>query len=278
LDAVTGRIDIRYATTIEAVRDVGPRVVVKLSDGELETGDLLVGADGIHSRTRSLVFGDDAAHVRYLGYHTSSYLLHDPGLAKEVGDRFLMVAAPDRQVGLYPTGDGRIATWLVHRSPTRDLPARPRDTIHDVYGTGMGDLVSRALAHCPDGNGLYYDQVAQIEMSNWSRDSATLVGDACQAVSLMAGQGASLAVAGAYVLADELRRTPAVPAAITAYQKRMQPLAVATQRAGRRTARWLLPSSHWAINIRAAAFAALRLPGVAALLRPAFRTWQRSVI
>jgi flavin-dependent dehydrogenase len=57
---------------------------------------------------------------------------------------------------------------------------------------------------------VYYDQVAQIVLPRWSRHRVVLVGDAGYAVSLLAGQGASLAVGGAYVLAEQLATGPAL--------------------------------------------------------------------
>jgi 2-polyprenyl-6-methoxyphenol hydroxylase-like FAD-dependent oxidoreductase len=143
---------------------------------------------------------------------------------------------------------------------------------------GLGELVGRALRHRPPGRGLYYDQVAQIEMDGWTRGPVTLVGDACQAVSLMAGQGASMALGGAYVLADELRRGGPVAAAAARYEQRIRPFVRAKQHAGRRTARWLVPFSRRGIAARRLLLAAARLPGATKRLRPAFAAQRASVV
>jgi 2-polyprenyl-6-methoxyphenol hydroxylase-like FAD-dependent oxidoreductase len=95
-------------------------------------------------------------------------------------------------------------------------------------------VVRKTLRHCPRDASLYYDQVAQIEMDTWTRGPVTLVGDACQAVSFMAGHGASMALGGAYVLADELRQGGPVEAAALRYQQRLRPLIRDKQAAGRR--------------------------------------------
>src|SRR5690349_15931874 len=95
-------------------------------------------------------------------------------------------------------------------------------------------LVPRVLEHCPPGAELYYDQVAQVEVPHWSRARVVLIGHACQAVSLLAGQGASLAVAGAYVLGEHLATAESIEAALARYGQVWKPITTETQQVGRR--------------------------------------------
>lgn len=275
-DKLGDRVPVRYATTVESVTESADVVDVALTDGTTEHADLLIGADGIHSRVRELVFGPELPLLRYLGFHTASYLCDDNDLRARVEGKFLMVAAPGRQVGLYPTNDGRLAVWLTHRSADPAVPTDPRASLLDTY-RGMGGLVDTALRYCPPKADLYYDQVAQIVLDGWTRGRVTLVGDASQAVSLLAGQGASMAMGGAYVLAEELHgRAPAQGA--VRYEQRMRPSVRAKQRAGRRTANWLVPTTRWRIAARAAAFAVTRLPGGTKLARAALAGVVASVV
>lgn len=84
-------------------------VTVTLTDGTTATADLLVGADGVHSRVRHLLFGPEERYLRHLGNQTASYRLTDAALHARVGPRFLLVAVPGHQVELYPTSDERLA-------------------------------------------------------------------------------------------------------------------------------------------------------------------------
>jgi 2-polyprenyl-6-methoxyphenol hydroxylase-like FAD-dependent oxidoreductase len=107
--------------------------------------------------------------------------------------------------------------------------------------------------------------VAQTDLPNWSRGRVVLVGDACQAVSLVAGQGASLAIAGAYVLADQLACARRVEDALHGYERLWRPVITDRQRTARRTARWFVPESVRHLRARRAALCFAGLPGASRL-------------
>ncbi|PRX49462.1 2-polyprenyl-6-methoxyphenol hydroxylase-like FAD-dependent oxidoreductase [Prauserella shujinwangii] len=260
-ETVGDPVELRFGRTVDAVEQRPSGVVVTLSDGTREDVDLLVGADGVHSRVRELVFGPEREYFRYLGFHTAAYLIDDPGLRERLGGRFALTDSIDRQFGLYAVRGGGVTAFTVHRSADPELPDDPQRTLRECYG-GFGWLVPDALAHCPRPPRLYYDQVAQIEMPTWSDGRVALVGDACQAVSLLAGQGASLAVTGAHLLATELGKGDDIPGALARYERRLLPLVREKQAAGRKTAEWFLPRSRARLLARRGLLRAMRVPGL----------------
>lgn len=270
-------VKVRFDLTIDEVKYNEEHVEVLLTDGEWERADLLVGADGIHSRVRKLVFGDEQPFFRYLGFHTAAYIFEDWELRRELEGGFRMLSVPGRQVGLYPIRGGKIASFFVHRTPDNAAPSSYGDELQKVYG-GLGWLVPGALRHCRDQSEIYYDQVAQIEMSYWSRGRVTLVGDACQAVSLLAGEGASMAMGGAYLLARELHANRPIEESLAEYEALLKPMIERKQAAGRRTANWIVPLSQRRIAARNVALRLAGLPGLSWLLRPVLTSGTESVV
>jgi hypothetical protein len=109
---------IRFSTTIDAFRQSDDRHLhVSLSDGTVEEVDLLVGADGVPSATRSLMFGD-GSFVRELGYHAAAYVFEDAAIREHIGRRFLTLTDRGRQVSVYPIRGGRVATFWIDRDDT----------------------------------------------------------------------------------------------------------------------------------------------------------------
>ncbi|BCK67391.1 FAD-dependent oxidoreductase [Streptomyces libani subsp. rufus] len=261
-ESLADEIDLRHNTTIDRIDDDW----AVLSDGTALDADLIVGADGVHSRVRSLVFGGERDYLRYLSMHTGAFIFTDPEAFEQVRGRFVLTETPNRQMGFYGLDDDRIAVFAVHRTPDPALPGDPRERLRHTYA-GMGDLAERALANCPPPDHVYYDQVAQIDMPRWCDGRVTLIGDAAHAVSLVAGQGASLGVAGAYVLAERLHRSSSVPEGVADYERRWRPVATDIQRAARdRVTEWFLPTSSAKLLLRRWGLRAMRLPGLDRLL------------
>ncbi|MFD3324578.1 FAD-dependent monooxygenase [Streptomyces sp. NPDC058701] len=184
-------------------------VTVTFADGTRRVFDLVVVAEGLRSRTRSLIFpdiGSDA--VRELGFYTA-YLT----IPRTAGDTDLWrwhSAGRGRSITLRPDNLGTIRATLAFLSDVRGLDEIDRAGMVRVLRRTFADVgwaAPRVLAALDDAP-LYFDAVGQARMPSWSSGRTALLGDAAYCASPISGMGTSLALTGAYVLAGELAAHP----------------------------------------------------------------------
>lgn len=259
-DTTKDRVEYLFGDTITAIDDRDDGVRVTFEHGEDRTFDLVIGADGQHSRVRALRFGDEREFTRDLGHCVSVF-----SVPNHLGlDRWELVHhAPGRMVNLYSTAaDDEAKAAFFFASPSsfdrRDAAAQRR-IVAEVFG-GMGWEVPRLLESLPGATDFYFDALAVIELPKWSRGRVALVGDAAYCASPAAGQGTSLAIVGAYVLAGELAEN-GHQAAFDAYQSRMRDFVVRNQALAANVKR-MVPRSKTQIRVQSAMMRiGPRLPG-----------------
>ncbi|WP_407709988.1 FAD-dependent oxidoreductase [Arthrobacter nitrophenolicus] len=268
-DVPAGRVRIRYRARLAGAwndDDGGVRAAVVGPTGEVLTGDVLVGADGIHSEVRARIFGPERNYLRPLGMRAAAFIAEDPKLASRFRNRFVLTDSIGRMAGIYSLRTGEVAAFMVYRDAggTGSGPGSPdaRDRLCEEFA-GLGVTVDRLLELCPEYP--YDDVVAQTIMPVWHRGATVLVGDAGGAVSLLAGQGGSLAIAGGALLGDLLGPASSpdgVSAALGVFEERWRPQVEAAQKAGRRAARSFLPANRVQRLARRWVIRATHLPGV----------------
>ena len=124
--------------------------------------------------------------------------------------------------------------------------------------------ISAALEGAED---VYFDRVSQILMDRWSKGRVALVGDAAAAVSLLAGEGAGLGMAEAFVLAHEITACEGdYPTAFARYEASLRPFVEGKQRSARAFASSFTPRTGFGIWLRNLAIRLMALPGVPGLL------------
>lgn len=201
-----GDIELVFARSIQAVEQDEREVRVVLTDGSSRVFDLLIGADGLHSNVRRLVFGDESLFEKYYGYYTSSYTIDN---YLETNPSYLSYTIPGKQTGIYSPRSGKLTTFFIFASAQKldydhhDIAAQKSILRAEYAGAGWecAALLDR-IDSAPD---FYFDSVSQVRMDRWSEGRVTLVGDACDCPSLLSGQGSTLAMVGAYILAGELK-------------------------------------------------------------------------
>ncbi|MGY2744451.1 FAD-dependent monooxygenase [Arthrobacter sp. UYCu723] len=267
-DVASGRVRIRYGAPVSQVWSGEDGVEVAVGDPPDVTlgADVLVGADGIHSGVRAQVFGPEEEYLRPLGMRAAAFIVTEPVLNARFRNRFVLTDSIDRMAGLYSLRSDEVAAFMVYRDAT-DAPGHqrsgsPRERLRREFA-GLGHAVDRLLELCPEHP--YDDVVAQVVMPGWQRGRTVLVGDACGAVSLLAGQGGSLAIAGAALLGDVLGPVASpdgISAALAEFERRWKPVVEEAQAAGRRTASSFLPSNRTQRLLRRWIIRVTHLPGI----------------
>ncbi|GGP99682.1 FAD-dependent oxidoreductase [Streptosporangium pseudovulgare] len=246
-EAVRESAAIRFGTTVTAVGQDDEAVHVTLSDGTVEHADLLIGADGLHSATRALVFGPEEDYRLDMGHRVAVYMLGERPAGLPEGTTGT-ISAGGRTFAMMSVGDGRTAAFFGYRS---DLgrPQRSPEELHEVYGD-MGWLVPQALEGLRSADSVYFDTISQMVVDRWSHGRVVLLGDAAWCVTLFAGYGSSLAVGGADLLGAALERHPGdVAAALAEWEARLRPEAEKKQRLGRRVKGVYAPRSQVALEL-----------------------------
>ena len=240
---VKDSIEIRFGCTLKHIRQDADSVTVTFDDDRAETFDLLIGADGVHSNTRRLVFGPDSDFEHYMGLYIACYPLPD---RYGIGDRRLHYTEVGRQTIAYATEKaGEIVTLYLYRSPDEgDVPREQRLAHLQEHFAGMGWLTSQFLADVQASEKIFMDRVVQVEMPAWSQGRVALLADACGCMTLASAQGASMALGAAYVLAQSLHEQPDFQSSFRRYEQIMRPAVEQRQQMARNMIKTLLPRNH----------------------------------
>jgi len=265
-EALESRVEVRFGRWIEQIEANPDAVIVTFNDGAAETFDLLIGADGVHSKTRALIFGPEEQFSRYLGYTIACYPLVD---RYGIGKTFKMYNEPKRMAAAYCTPEAdKLLLFFMYQSPTPEYILREQrlSRLRDVFA-GVGWLTGQFLSDANSSENIFMDAVIQIQMPIWHRGRVVLVGDACDCPTLLSGQGASLAMGGAYLLAKALRDTADYQEAFRRYEQQMSTYVLKQQKSGRSFAKSFLPGSPLGLFVQQAMMKVLLREAFGGLLR-----------
>ncbi|WP_149184890.1 FAD-dependent monooxygenase [Streptomyces sp. TRM49041] len=219
-------VEYVYGDAIEALEDTADGVRVAFRNGPDRVFDLVVGADGLHSGVRRLAFGPEERFSHHMGIYLSVFTAEN-FLGLE--DWQVWLKESDRGfAAMTVRGNAELRVALGFDSAPLDGDHRDTEWLRDLIverAEGMAWSESRKLAaYARDAEDFFCDAMAQVRMDRWSRGRVVLLGDAGYCPSPVSGQGTSLALVGAYVLAGELARAGGDHAAgFAAYEERMRP-------------------------------------------------------
>jgi 2-polyprenyl-6-methoxyphenol hydroxylase-like FAD-dependent oxidoreductase len=223
--------EVRFGAEIAAVEQHDDGVVARGADGREESGDLLIGADGLRSVIRSAIADARARYAGYTAWRGVSPLPVEAGRLTEswgVGERF----------GLVDIGRGR-TYWFATKNAPEGGPDEPGGKKAEILRrfSGWHEPIA-AIADSAEEGAILRNDVYYLEpLPRWSEGRVVLVGDAAHATTPGVGQGAAQAIEDAVVLADRLARSGDLAAALGEYESIRRPRAEAVLKLSRRADR-----------------------------------------
>ncbi|ROW03005.1 hypothetical protein VMCG_05778 [Cytospora schulzeri] len=255
-------IEYIFGDYLDEIAQDGEKVGVHLAkSGERRRYDLVVGADGLQSRTRSMVWGSggEEDRIRRLGMYGAFFSMprgktdsqwrrwfHAPGR------RGIMVR-PDEQrdrttVFMYVINDHDERLPAVAAKGREDVQSQK--AIMSEYFHDAGWECKRIIKEMMQTRDFYYDLVGQVKMDKWSKGRVVLLGDAGYCASPVSGMGTTLALNGAYNLAGSLLQHPNnFAAAFAQYEEKMRPLVDRAQKLAPGMPRIVNPETTWGVRL-----------------------------
>jgi 2-polyprenyl-6-methoxyphenol hydroxylase-like FAD-dependent oxidoreductase len=254
--------EVIFGDTITEIEQDEEKVIVTFKSGITRSFDLLVGADGLHSNVRNLIFGAETQFEKYYGYYTSSFTIDD---FADDGRAFSMFNVPGKQVAVYSLNVEKTATFFIFSSPEKlnykyhDIETQKRILKNEFINAGWKCVA--LLSGIDATSDFYFDSISQINMEHWNKGRIILVGDAGCCPSLLSGKGSTLAMVGAYILAGELKLANGdYKMAFTEYENIFKPFIDKKQKSAQSFAKSFVPKSNFGIWIRNQAFRIMSFP------------------
>lgn len=227
-------VPCHFNQLIDKIEQNDDHVKVHFKDGRNEHYDLVIGADGIHSATRRMIFDKDEYKLINLGMYFSifsipNYLnLNHTEIQCEANQKLASISSDKNPKIAQAAFMFRSQSILNNIRNEHEQRQFLRNTFQD-----FGWEIPKMLELMSDSDDFYFDSVAQVKMKSWTKGRIALLGDAGYCASPLSGQGNNLALVGAYIFAGELKKADGnYTEAFNRYNELLHPFVEANQKLG----------------------------------------------
>lgn len=231
--------DFMFANSVAKIEQSDREARVTFADGQEQIFDAVIGADGLHSGVRDCVFEPDEITRHHLGLHSAAFRCDN---VLGLSHTYQAYLDHHRHTIVYTTRTNELATIFIWESPDQQVPSSPEERLAYLSTTydGADPRACKLIGSRNPHDRMYLDLLVQIEMRSWHKGRVVLVGDAAHCLTQLSGQGASLSIAGASALAQNLGELP-FEDAVRNYESTIRPIASKLQPATRKNAKWYVP-------------------------------------
>ncbi len=252
-NAVKNDVETIFDDSISAVEQDDGGVRLRFDRAAEREFDLVVGADGLHSEVRELVFGPEDQFEKQLGYRVAAFEVEGYRPRDELV--YVSYTTPGRQVARFALRGDRTMFLFVFVAERMTGPDpykadERKALLRRVFGDAGWECpaILQAMERVDE---IYFDRVSQIRMNGWSKGRVALIGDAAACVSLLAGEGTGLAMTEAYVLAGELSRAgDDYREAFRQYEERLRSFIEGKQKSAQKFASSFAPKTAFGVWVR----------------------------
>lgn len=230
-DLIKDDVEFRFGKEISSITQDEHGADVTFSDNSKDRFDLVIGADGVNSKTRKLVFGE--GFEKYLGAAYFAFIIKNRTGKQVAGKNDLrMTRGKDFLLAYHVIGNDEIGGYIFRKeTPYLALDTKQRHALitkeYGKYDSTFLNILETLTYEDP----VFHGSFTQIVMPTWHKGRVCLIGDASHCPTPASGTGASLAMAGAYILAKKLSQESSHEKAFVEYEAYVRPYAEKAQKA-----------------------------------------------
>lgn len=245
-------VNIRFGVITTKIISKKKSALIHLSDGTKIEVDLFIGADGVRSSARELIFGKNKTFTEPMGYRCAAFQLPN---TLNLGNDTTTYGSVGKVTEIYSLSQTTLATLYLWKDDNTSYVTKEKikQTLLNVF-EGLHPNQIKAIYDKPEKTELYFDLIQMVKMPKWYSGRCLLIGDSAHCLTLASGQGASIAMTSASILSEELAACDNIDEALIKHDARLRPIVDSIQARTKKMIKGYVPSTPFTFWFRNVVF------------------------